>query len=46
MTPDQRIEIIEAVTKALWRLDGSQLAAVALITGFSAEEIRDLGGLG
>jgi len=45
MTPDQRIEIIEAVTNALWKLDGDDLARVALVTGFSVDELRDLGGL-
>lgn len=38
-------ELIEAVYSALWKLDGSQLAAVALVTGFSVEEIQELGGL-
>ena len=45
MTPNERIELIEAVTNALWKLDGSQLAAVALVTGFTFDEIRDLGGI-
>jgi hypothetical protein len=32
MSPDQRVEFIEAVTNAL-------------VTGFSLDELRDLGGL-
>lgn len=37
--------LIEAVEHALWKLDGTTLAAVALITGMSVEELNDLGGL-
>lgn len=41
----QNAELIEAITNQLWKLDGDELAAVALITGFTREELRDLGGL-
>jgi len=42
---EQNVALIEAVERALWKLDGSTLAAVALITGFSIAELDDLGGL-
>lgn len=42
---DQNAALIEAVERTLWKLDGSTLAAVALITGFSIAEIDALGGL-
>ena len=38
-------ELIEAIERQLWKLDGSTLAAVALITGFDLDTLRDLGGL-
>lgn len=41
----KNVELIEAITNALWRLDGDELACVALATGFTREELRDLGGL-
>ena len=41
----ERAELIEAVYNALWKLDGTTLAAVALITGFDVEQIKDLGGV-
>lgn len=37
--------LIEAITYRLWRLDSTQLAAVALTSGFDIETLRDLGGL-
>ena len=37
--------LIEAITNALWKLDGTTLAAVALITGFDLNTIDELGGL-
>lgn len=40
-----RDEINAGVRDALSKLNGSDLAAVSLMTGFSAEEIEDLGGL-
>lgn len=38
-------ELIEAVYTQLRKLDGTTLAAVALITGLSLEELQELGGL-
>lgn len=41
----EREDLIEAVYNALWKLDGTTLAAVALITGFDFEQIENLGGV-
>lgn len=38
-------DINAAVREALTRLDGSTTSAISMITGLSAEEINDLGGL-
>jgi hypothetical protein len=40
-----RGEIYTAVREALGKLDGSAMSALSLLTGFSAEEIAELGGL-
>lgn len=42
---NHRDEIHRGVDEAISQLDGSTAAAVSLLTGFSAEEIDDLGGL-
>ena len=42
---NHRAEIQIGVKDALSCLDGSNRAAVALLTGFSSEELDDLGGL-
>lgn len=44
-TEFDRSALLEAVRASLSRLDGSRLAAVALMTGFSIEEVDALGGL-
>jgi hypothetical protein len=41
----EREELIEAICNSLWKLDGTTLAAVALITGFTVDQIEDLGGV-
>lgn len=41
----KRDDLIDEVSRELWKLDGTTLAAVALLTGFSVEAIRDLGGV-
>lgn len=38
-------ELIDAVTNELWKLDGTELLAVALVTGFDLDTIRALGGI-
>lgn len=40
-----RTEINVGIRNALIQLDGSEAAAVALLTGFSRDELDDLGGL-
>ena len=46
MTDEQRIEIIEAVDRLLWRLrDQDEIARVALASGMSVDELRELGGI-
>lgn len=45
MSADDRAALIERIEYRLWQLDGTDLAAVALVTGLSIEELRDLGGL-
>lgn len=40
-----RSEIDAGIREALARLDGSPTAALSLVTGYSASEIDDLGGL-
>ena len=40
-----RNEINEGIRAALGRLDGSSASVVSLITGFSREELDDLGGV-
>lgn len=42
---NHREEIHRGVGEALTQLDGSTVAAVSLLTGLSADEIDDLGGL-
>ena len=42
---NHRNEINNGVRQALQTLDGSDAAAVSLLTGFSREDIDDLGGL-
>jgi hypothetical protein len=40
-----RVEINEAIRSSLARLDGTRAAVVSEITGFSREELDDLGGV-
>ncbi|WP_206445768.1 type II toxin-antitoxin system VapB family antitoxin [Agrococcus sp. KRD186] len=40
-----RNEIHEAIQESMRRLDGSNRAAVRMLTGFSDEELDDLGGV-
>lgn len=40
-----RDELNEAIQQSLARLDGSQAAAVSLLTGLDADELAELGGL-
>lgn len=40
-----RDEINAGITDALGRLNGTDSAAVSMMTGFTAEELEDLGGL-
>lgn len=40
-----RDELNSAIRESMSRLDGSNTAAVSLITGFSAEKLADLGGV-
>lgn len=42
---DHRDEINAGVRESLSRLDGSRAAIVSEITGFSREELNDLGGV-
>lgn len=38
-------ELIAAIERQLYKLDGTEIAAIALISGFDFETIRELGGL-
>lgn len=40
-----RVEIQTAISESMSRLDGTNRAAVALLTGFSDAELDDLGGV-
>jgi hypothetical protein len=45
LTDPDRDATQQAVEQHLARLDGTDVAAVSLITGFTAQELRELGGI-
>lgn len=46
MSEQERSALIEAVYNVLWKIhDQDELVKIALVTGFSLDELRDLGGL-